>query len=115
MIGFADVAWPSRRSDLLVCFGVRHFALDRSSKSCFYFLHHDDEFAPTLVHVLQLKSSSQSGGLGLVCFAMLWSMPQLHNNTPCLKGHLSFGQYINCSCSFSCNTKRSNCPVQFML
>ena len=74
---FGDVAWPSRRSDLLVYFGVRHSALNCSSKPCFYCLHHDDEFAPTLVHVLQLKSSCQSGGLGFVCFAMLRSMPQL--------------------------------------
>src|SRR5271155_897701 len=72
MIGFADVAWPYRRSDLLVCFGVRHSALDRSSKSCFYYLHRDDEFAPTLVHVLQLKLMSVGRTwVRLLCHALV--------------------------------------------
>jgi hypothetical protein len=68
---FADVAWPSRRSDLLVCFEVRYSALDRSSKSCFYCLHHDDEFAPTLVHVQLKLMSVERTWVRLLCYALV--------------------------------------------
>jgi|ERR1700722_13608114 hypothetical protein len=82
------------------------------------------------------RSSYQSGGLRFVCLAILGSMPQLrrwetvmqscgtrvscikeplYNNLPCLTSHLSFGQYIDCSCSFSCLLAEELAPTPFML
>jgi hypothetical protein len=125
---------------LLVCFGVKHSALDRSSRSCFYCLYHDNEFASTLVHVLQPKKLISVGRTQVRLLYYAWvdaTAPKVgtlmqsrgarvscikellyyyyNNTTPCLTSHLSFGQYIDCSRSFSYLLAEELAPTPFTL
>ena len=104
MMVFADVAWPFRRSDLLVCFGVT-FCIGSLIKivSTAYtmmmnspqpqFMSVGRTWVRLLYHALVDATAPKVGTL--VLFSCIKEL--LYNNTRCLKGHLSFGQYIDCS------------------